>query len=101
MEPLDPRIIHRLREMAREGASGSQMLHALIEQLAPVMPDKVTRVRYMREAFALTLRQACSLFGWEPGEQGELKDSQIDCLILPGINENRPLWEPLSRVERQ
>ena len=99
MDQLDPQLIDSIRQMARDGAAVSQMLRVIIHQLGPRMPDKITLVRYMREAFALSLRQANSLFGWAPDETGELEDGQIDCLVGRGIQENRNQWDSPRRSE--
>lgn len=93
MEPLDPLLLDQLRQMARRGQTPSGMLHHLLCRLVAV-PDKITLVRYMREAFSLTLRQASSLFGWSPDQTGEIKDDQLDFLIHRAIQENRTRWDP-------
>jgi hypothetical protein len=96
MEQLNPAILQRLRSMAHKGDTPSRMLREIIDRLTPTTPHKVTLIKYMREAFCLSLQQAAPIAGWAPDGLGELIDSQLDEFLMPEIAKNRPAWEPLD-----
>jgi hypothetical protein len=96
MEQLNRAILIHLRRMAQEGSTSSQMLREIIARLAAVPPHKIMLIKYMREAFCLSLQQAAPIAGWSPDGLGELNDSRIDELLMPEIEKNRPEWEPLD-----
>jgi len=96
MEELNPEILRHLRSMAHKGDTPSRMLREVIGRLAPDKPHKLTLIRYMREAFCLSLQQASPIAGWAADGSGELNDSRLDAFLLPEILMNRPAWESLD-----
>jgi hypothetical protein len=96
MEELDPAILCRLRILAREGETASQMLREITRHLAPEKPHKVTLIKYMRAAFSLTLQQTSPIAGWSAGGPAELQDSELDKFVMPEIMKNRQEWGSLD-----
>jgi len=96
MEQLQSELVHRLRSMARTGARVSEMLRELTRDLAPPSPHKVTLIKYMREAFCLTLQQASPIAGWAADGMGEIQDAQLDGLLHLEIAKNRTVWDSLD-----
>ena len=96
MEELNPVLLRHLRGMARKAESPSRMLREVVENLTPDRPHKLTLIKYMRDAFCLSLRQASPIAGWAPDGSGELDDLKLDDFIRPEIDKNRPMWEPLD-----
>jgi hypothetical protein len=93
MEPLNQALIRDLRGMARKGATAPQMLRTILERAAPEQPQAVVLIKYLREAFALTLRQASPVGGWMPDNSGELSDAQLNDLLLSEILNKRSTWD--------
>jgi hypothetical protein len=96
MEDLDPMIVHDLRKMAKKGLTPSQMLRAIVNKISPNVPHKLELIRYMREAFCLSLQQASPIAGWVADGSGELNDSGLDGFTMPEIAKNRRNWESLE-----
>jgi len=97
MNERNPDIIHRLRTMAREGATVPQMLRDLIRNLGQDAPHVLTLAKFFREAFALTLLDVKPLGGWSADGKGEFSDSQVNEFILPEIRRHRHEWDQLVR----
>jgi hypothetical protein len=93
MEPLNQSVLSDLRDMARRGSHVPPMLRVILERSAPAQPHTVTLIKYLRQAFALTLRQASPVGGWMPDNSGELNDAQLNDLLLPEIMNNRSKWD--------
>ena len=97
MEELNPGIVGHLRVMAREGRPASGMLREVIASAVPTTLHKITLVKYLKEAFGLSLQQASPVAGWAPDGTGELSDAQLDELLMPEILNSRATWESLDR----
>ena len=89
MEELDREIVRQLRLKAVQGANPSRLLRDVIDQLSPLLPHKVTLIRYIREAFCLSLQQASPIGGWEADGSGELSDANLDAFVQVEIVKNR------------
>ena len=96
MNDFDPTIIERLRDMARQGDTAPQMLREVERRLAPFPPHFLTLVRYLREAFSLSVGQVKSMSGWLPNGFGELSDSELNEILMPEIMRNRDEWDRRS-----
>jgi hypothetical protein len=90
---FDPAVVKRLREMALRSDSVSQMLRAIVSQLAPESAATIVLIKHMREAFGLSLKQAKPIAGWAADGTGHLQDSQVDRLIMPAIWKNWLTWD--------
>jgi len=78
------------------------MLRELIDRSGPEPPHKLTLIKYMREAFCLSLQEASPIGGWASDGSGELDDSQLDGFIEPEIVEHRAQWGSLDEsLDRQ
>src|SRR5260370_30510465 len=93
MQPLNQALIRDLHDMARRGATVPQMLRAVLDRTAPEPPPTIVLIKYLREAFGLTLRQASPAGGWMPDNAGELSDAQLNDLLMPEIMNNRSTWD--------
>jgi hypothetical protein len=93
MEPLNRGILRHLRGMARDEEAPSRMLRAIIAMLAPEQPHPLLLIRYMREAFGLSLGQTKPIAGWAPDGSAELDDARLDALLRPEVTKSRPEWE--------
>ena len=93
MELINQSLLRDLREMARRGSPVPPMLRLILERSAPAQPHTVALIRYLRQAFALNLRQASPVGGWMPDNSGELNDAQLNDLLLPEILNNRSKWD--------
>jgi hypothetical protein len=69
------------------------MLRAMVDQLGPETADRPLLVRYFSAAFRFTEGQGYKIFGWFPDDSGAVKDSGIDNLLLPRIQETRGEWD--------
>ncbi len=98
MDELNPAVVHRLRDMARHGASVPQMLREILRSLAPERPHAVTVIKYIRDAFRLSLAQAKPIAGWFRDGTGDLQDAQLDELVMPEILKNRQKWDSLEQT---
>jgi hypothetical protein len=72
------------------------MLRELITSLALAESDPIALIRYMREAFGLTLQQSSPIAGWAADGSGELQDDSLDRLLLPAISKNRSSWDSVN-----
>lgn len=93
MEPLNPEIVQRLRTLARSGSTPSQIARELFRQLDSESHPRLTALKYLREAFGLSVRQVSPLGGWSADGTGELTDAQLDALLQPEIEQTRTQWE--------
>lgn len=82
--------------MANNGDKPSQMLRTVVGRLAPQLVHKMTLIKYMREAFCLSLQQASPIAGWMADGSGELGDAQLNAFVMPEIANNRPVWSALA-----
>jgi hypothetical protein len=96
MQELDQEAIIHLRGLARKGASASKLLGAVKSKLAPEEPHKLTLLKYMREAFGLTLQEASPIAGWSEDDTGELGDTDIDAFVGSEIRRCRPEWDQVE-----
>jgi hypothetical protein len=93
MEPLDPVIVQRLRTMARSGGTPSQIARELFRYIDSQPHPQLAALKYLREAFALSLRQVKPLGGWSTDGTGELTDEQLDALLQPELEQTRTQWD--------
>jgi hypothetical protein len=93
MEPLKPEILQRLRNLARSGSTPSQIARELFRQLDSQLHPQLTALKYLREAFCLSLRQVNPLGGWSADGTGELTDAQLDALLQPAMEQARAQWD--------
>src|SRR5579872_3037492 len=93
MEPLNSEIVQRLRIMARSGNTPSQIARELFRQIDSQPHPRLTALKYLREAFALSLRQVNPLGGWSADGTGELTDAQLDALLQPEMEQTRAQWD--------
>ena len=92
MSTIDEDVVAQLRAMARKGESPSRILRELISLLPTNASHKVTLINYTRAACGLTLAQASPIAGWSADDAGEIKDTQLNELVEPGILDNRSQW---------
>jgi hypothetical protein len=92
MNAEEQEIISRLRGLARRGKSPSDIVRELV-QLGAGKTHTLDAIRYMREAFHLTLQQVAPIAGWMSAGQEKMQDSQLDECLLPEILRNRPQWD--------
>jgi hypothetical protein len=92
MATLNPAILSELVSLARNGATPAQIMHRLVDRLPPADRHTVDLIRYMRQAFGLSLAQAKPIAGWAPNGTGELKDSRLNELLMPDIQANQGRW---------
>jgi hypothetical protein len=91
--PLPETILQELRDMARRSVPASQLLLHLQRRLGiDLKDDHLLTVKYFREAFALSLRDAASIRGC-PLIGGLRHDADVDQEMGPKIQANRWLWE--------
>jgi hypothetical protein len=93
MEPLNPEILQRLRTLARSGSTPSQIARELFRQVDSQPHPRLTALKYLREAFGLSLRQVSPVGGWSADGTGELTDAQLDALLQPAIEQTRAQWQ--------
>ena len=86
-------VVHTLRTMALGGSKPSDMLRVIISAHPSEMPTRTLFYQYFTEAFCFAEGEASLLYGWLPDQTGELKDSNIDCLLTKRIQKNREVWE--------
>jgi hypothetical protein len=86
-------LVEMLRSMAQRGEQPSVMLRAMVARLGPETADRPLLVRYFSTAFCFTEGQGYKVFGWLPDGSGALKDSGLDRLLSPRIQETRPEWD--------
>ncbi len=97
LEQCDPLVIGRLRVMAREGRSPSEMVQELKRRLG-METHILTLLTYFKQAFALTLSEAKPLAALSRNAHREIEDdSLLNDLLLPAIHTHRSEWE--SREE--
>ena len=94
MQTLNPAIVAELRTMAQQGASASQLLRSLHQRLSPEESHKLTVIKYMRQAFGLSLQEASPIAGWAPDGSGELSDAQLDEFVTPEISRHLASGHP-------
>jgi hypothetical protein len=73
---------------ARPRKSRENCFDGLIRSLT-----RLLALKYLREAFALSLRQVGPLGGWSADGTGELSDSQLNALLQPEIEQTRAQWD--------
>lgn len=95
MEQLNPVLVQQLRGMAKQGLTPSRMLREIVTELAPSVPHKLTLIKYLQEAFCLSLQEASPVAGWAPDATGELSDARLDEFVMPEIAKRRCEWESL------
>jgi hypothetical protein len=93
MEPLNSEILQRLRTLARSGSTPSQIARELFRQIESQPHPRLTALKYLREAFALSLRQVAPFGGWSADGVGELTDAQLDALLQPEMEQTRGQWD--------
>jgi hypothetical protein len=92
MEPLNVELVQRLRTLARNGSTPSQIARELFRHVDLDPHPRLTALKYLREAFALSLRQVSPVGGWSADGTGELTDAQLDVLLQPEIEQMRAQW---------
>jgi hypothetical protein len=85
-------LIERLRAMARSGATIADMLRDLIHRSASGALHPAEAIRYVREAFHLSLREASPIAGWFPPGEGEVSDGRLEELLAPAVGAHRSDW---------
>jgi len=93
MDEFDQAAVHRLRSLARAGATTSQMLRQVLHECAPTVLHKIPIIQLMREAFALSIKEAAPVVGWCGVGEGELSDAQLDEFVDPEIRRHRSEWD--------
>jgi hypothetical protein len=92
MANIDPAIVSELVSLARDGATAAQIMHTLVQRLPAADQHTMDLIKYMREAFGLSLAQAKPIAGWAPNGTGELNDSRLNELLIPDILGNKGRW---------
>ena len=93
MEPLNPEILQRLRVLARSGGTPAQIARELFRQVDSQSHPRLIALKYLREAFCLSMRQVSPLGGWSADGTGELTDGQLDALLQPAMEQTRAQWD--------
>jgi len=92
MGELNWEIVTHLQEVARGGGTAAQMLRDLNRRLAPEEAHPLTLIKYLRQAFHLTLQEASPIAGWSVDGPGELSDWQLNGLVDPAIRKHQDEW---------
>ena len=92
MNELNPAIIARLRQMARQGDSVAVMFDELKTRIDS--NSIVSILEYMRAAFCLSVLEAKPLAALSRTEQREIVDGALlEKLMMPGIEKHRSEWD--------
>lgn len=96
MEEIDQEIVQQLRRSAASGMLLSGMLRELISRIGLARAYPITLLRYVREAFDLSVGQAKPVAGWvlQLTKCGDgLSDEELDQFVMPEIMGTRFSWE--------
>jgi hypothetical protein len=89
-ENLDPTLVERLRELARQGRTVAEMVHYLQASLDPRDNYFLKILLYFKSAFSLSLREARNIEGAHCMGNEALTDDELDSLLRPLILERLP-----------
>jgi hypothetical protein len=87
---LDASLIDRMRELARQGKSVSEIIDDLRSSLGMDRGFSVLILRYFMRAFKLTLREAREIEGYSSMGGGAISNEDLDALLRPLIMERLP-----------
>ena len=93
MDFIDPKIVLRLRTLAQEGRTVPELLRDIPTRLNLTKIHVLLLLKYMQEAFDLSLLEVKPIGGWSLEGDGELSDDRLNELIMPAIDANRANWE--------
>lgn len=80
---LDPELIEELRRMRKLGASPFDLLKHIKKKHPENIYIVFPCMKYFRDAFGLSIKQASPIGGWD---SGELSDLEVDAFL----NEEMP-----------
>ncbi len=93
MEMLDAAIVEKLRCMARDCQSPSQMFK-ILRHLLGSETHILTILHYFRHAFCLDLSEGKPFVALSRGGTGEIYDETfLDQLVMPAIAKHQSEWD--------
>ncbi len=93
MEPFDPQVIDRLREMAAKRSPVADMVRAVRPGRDSTSRNAVEVLRYFRAAFDLTLAHVKPIADWVAYGEDESDEEELHRLVWPCIEAGRGSWE--------
>src|SRR5262245_15399827 len=89
---LNPAIISRLRQMARQGDSVGTLFRELKARLGSNSIAPI--IEYMRATFFLSVREVKPLAALTRTEQRDVMDeARLNALVMPEIEKHRSEWD--------
>ena len=80
---LDPTVLERMRSLAREGASATELVRALCSWLSLGGGERMLIMVYFHQAFSLSIPDVMPLGGWDFFPQANWPASEIDAHFAP------------------
>ena len=86
-------IIDELRQIANSGGTVASMVRLICFRLQIEKDVRLLVFLYLRTAFFITLAEAAYVGGWTVIGDGKLSDDDIERMLSPAIERERPRWE--------
>lgn len=90
---LDPDLVEKLRQMAREGTSVCDMIVAISDHLQMGNDFRLPVVMHLRAAFGLGISELSPVGAWSFFPGGTWSREKVEADVMPLILRNRQMWD--------